>query len=56
MFEGMQIFSIGSYSGFGNPMFTYDSFDIALKTVLNGVYDLQRREDNYYWQWSFYLF
>ena len=44
MFRGfLQGFSsIESHSGYGNPLSTNDSFDFALKTILNGIHDLQR--------------
>lgn len=43
MFRGfLQGFSsIESHGGYGNPLPINDSFDFALKTILNGIYDLQ---------------
>ena len=43
MFRGfLQGFSsIEIHSGFGNPLSINDSFDFALKTILNGIHDLQ---------------
>ena len=43
MFRGfLQGFSsIESHGGYGNPLSINDSFDFALKTILNGIHDLQ---------------
>ena len=43
MFRGfLQGFSsIESHGGYGNPLSINDSFDFALKTILNGIDDLQ---------------
>jgi AcrR family transcriptional regulator len=43
MFRGfLQGFSsIESHSGYGNPLSLNDSFEFALKTILNGIHDLQ---------------
>lgn len=43
MFRGfLQGFSsIESHGGYGNPLSVNDSFDFAVKTILNGIHDLQ---------------
>ncbi len=43
MFRGfLQGFSsIESHGGYGNPLSLNESFDFALKTILNGIHDLQ---------------
>lgn len=43
MFRGfLQGFSsIENHGGYGNPLSLNDSFDFALKTILNGIHDLQ---------------
>lgn len=43
MFRGfLQGFSsVESHGGYGNPLSVNDSFDFALKTMLNGIHDLQ---------------
>ncbi|RGU95700.1 WHG domain-containing protein [Clostridium sp. AF15-17LB] len=43
MFRGfLQGFSsIESHGGYGNPLSLNDSFDFALKAILNGIHDLQ---------------
>lgn len=43
MFRGfLQGFSsIESHGGYGNPLSINDSFDFALKTIVNGIHDLQ---------------
>ncbi len=43
MFRGfLQGFSsIESHGGYGNPLSVNDSFDFALRTMLNGIHDLQ---------------
>ncbi len=43
MFRGfLQGFSsIESHGGYGNPLSINDSFDFALRTILNGIHDLQ---------------
>lgn len=33
--------SIESHGGYGNPLSINDSFDFALKTIMNGIHDLQ---------------
>ena len=48
MFRGfLQGFSsIESHGGYGNPLSLNDSFDFALKTILNGIHDLQEGIEN----------
>lgn len=38
--------SIESHGGYGNPLSVNDSFDFALKTIQNGIHDLQGENKN----------